>query len=577
MLLGPIGHVELVKLARRKRTFVLRFAVGLGVLLIFWGVSSTPATRGRSWYGTGSYSSQALAEMGRTLFETILYVQATLVTMLLPLLLVDALAVERRRKTLHDLLTTCLSGGEIVRGKLIARLAELGSYFLLVVPMTSLLTLFGGVSPADLVLGSLSVVSWAYMLGCAAILAAVLCRKIERAAMCGYGFGAVLLLGPLVFGGWQNSTLLPSRWLGVAGAIHNVGAWLWPAGPYDLISRFVGGAQGGLGRLAAWVLGSHAAYGTLFLTLAGWQLRPAYRRHEGGEARANAARFTREMTRTAPVRPCGDDPIFWKETCFPGAGGGLLGSVPKRVSFTVLGLAMLGLIYASRGAFDELWTVGSYWTDAGASDERRALNFSLRVVSGFVAFVALVSVAGAAARTVPFEHEHDTWVSLAATPLERDAIVRGKLLGVLWNSAPLGAFLVAAWILGVLAGAVHPLGLFAALLAGAVLVWFTAALGFHVAVRSRTSWRAGAVAQGIVVATHLCCMVPVPSAGVLIGAALLSYAEIHPREHGSPGPTLMPDGGALVVMGLVIYTFAAVVLTRAARDGLDRLLDRPRR
>ena len=83
---------------------------------------------------------------------------------LTPALVADAIASERVRKTLHYLLASPLGSGEIVLGKLAARLLGVGVYPALALPIVSLLTLIGGVSPAGLVLGYLALASSAYFL-----------------------------------------------------------------------------------------------------------------------------------------------------------------------------------------------------------------------------------------------------------------------------------------------------------------------------------------------------------------------------------------------------------------------------
>lgn len=70
-----------------------------------------------------------------------------LVLGLTPALVADAIASERQNKTLHDLLVSRLRSDEIVWGKLAARLLSVAVFPALVLPVLSLVSLFGGVSP----------------------------------------------------------------------------------------------------------------------------------------------------------------------------------------------------------------------------------------------------------------------------------------------------------------------------------------------------------------------------------------------------------------------------------------------
>src|SRR4051812_1739793 len=120
MLGGPVCHFELIRLARRRRFYALRFAFGavlLGVLGLNYAGLHTPR-----WF-TGQpapqvYSIREMAMFGQALFVSLMTTQGILVLGLTPALVGDAIASERQRKTLHYLLTSRLGGGEIVVGKL---------------------------------------------------------------------------------------------------------------------------------------------------------------------------------------------------------------------------------------------------------------------------------------------------------------------------------------------------------------------------------------------------------------------------------------------------------------------------
>src|SRR5262249_14767962 len=154
--------------------FVLRFVSGLIVLGIV-GVSYLGASgSARPWSGQWSLSLREAAQFGQALFAAIMATQAALVLALMPALAADAIATERQRKTLHYLLASRLSSAEIVLGKLGARLVNVAVYPVLALPIVSLITLIGGVSPANLVLGYVAIASSAYFLAGIALVASVL-------------------------------------------------------------------------------------------------------------------------------------------------------------------------------------------------------------------------------------------------------------------------------------------------------------------------------------------------------------------------------------------------------------------
>ena len=56
------------------------------------------------------------------------------------------------------------------------------------------------------------------------------------------------------------------------------------------------------------------------------------------------------------------------------------------------------------------------------------------------------------------ERARETWDSLIATPLTARDILRSKMLAALWRMRLLLAILLGLWTIGLVAGAIHPLG-----------------------------------------------------------------------------------------------------------------------
>ena len=73
--------------------------------------------------------------------------------------------------------------------------------------------------------------------------------------------------------------------------------------------------------------------------------------------------------------------------------------------------------------------------------------WSLQVDLGWYVGFWLLAVAGASASSVTIEREKDTWVSLTATPLTGWEILRGKVMGAIWNQRGFAAVLVFLWLL----------------------------------------------------------------------------------------------------------------------------------
>lgn len=582
MLAGPVAYYELVRIARKRRTYVLRFLFGLIVLGVINAnyPGNYPATVNlnapRSDPGVISLSD--MAEFGQTLFWSIMAAQAALVLLLTPAMVADAIASERQTKTLHYLMASRLTGVEIVLGKLAARLTNLFVFLALVLPIMSLLTLVGGISPASLFLGDAALASAAYFLAGVATFASVMSKRPRDAVGAAYLMTACWLFVPPI-AAW-SVLLLNEPFAGYAREAVGAINWVWPASPTLLLTDLrvlLGGGANEVWRAAWWMIGSQLVYGTLFVALSAWQLRPAFRRHEGSVGRLTRA--TRVARRLLPVRRCGDDPVFWKEAYFTPSVGGFSRRLTRVAGLALAGLVVGGVLYESEGAFREVWRNGYGFVDDASFTQREWFNFALRVCSVLLFGIWILWLGRLSAAGFSSEREQDTWISLVATPLEADEILRAKMLGPLRATAPFGVTVVAIWLIGLASGAVHPLGFVAAVAMMGLFIWFVAALGSYISLKSKITWRAQLWTQGILIAPHVCCALPIPSALVLVWFSIWSYSEVHGAFSASTNPA---DSFAqyfvyYYVVGVVIYSVATFLLTIAAGNGVDALAGRPKR
>ena len=92
-------------------------------------------------------------------------------------------------------------------------------------------------------------------------------------------------------------------------------------------------------------------------------------------------------------------------------------------------------------------------------------NAVLRQFTAFWALLYVLNLAGFAAAGIARERAQDTWSALLATPLTGRDIVLAKMRGAVWKMRGAGGLLVVLWTVGLLAGAVHPLG-YASAIAG---------------------------------------------------------------------------------------------------------------
>jgi hypothetical protein len=173
------------------------------------------------------------------------------------------------------------------------------------------------------------------------------------------------------------------------------------------------------------------------------------------------------------------------------------------------------------------------------------------------------------------------------------------MLGAIWGIRHTAAVLASLWLLGVLAGSVHPLGFIACLVEMSIVTWFAAALGTWISLRSEQTLRAVARVAGVLVLLNAGVLLvasmlwpgrPLALFGcapALLCASLVSFGELSGSLTQSvmgplsdlPVSTMWVKHGAELAFACVLGTFsygvAAYVLTRSACRGFDALLDRP--
>src|SRR5262249_33161691 len=184
---GPLFFYDLVRLARRGRSTLLRFAyavflfVGLYVVYMNlfpqYDVFTDPFRPG---------PNVALPELGRfagTFALAVLALQGAAVLVLTPAYLAGAVAEERERRTLELLFTTHLSDREIVLGKLFGRLTHLGGVLLAGLPVLCILELWGGIDPVVIVAGFAVTALTLLSVGSVCILISVVTRDSLKAVV----------------------------------------------------------------------------------------------------------------------------------------------------------------------------------------------------------------------------------------------------------------------------------------------------------------------------------------------------------------------------------------------------------
>src|SRR6188474_2677708 len=143
MLIGPIFSRELVTAPRRSQHFLYRGVYGTAIFVLMctaWLVLA----------GTQIIRTVGdMARFGSILFLILAPLQLAIMTFLAALRSASSVAQEKDKKTILLLLMTRLTNHELVLGKLLASLLDVLVMLATAAPIFMLLTLFGGVSAAQ--------------------------------------------------------------------------------------------------------------------------------------------------------------------------------------------------------------------------------------------------------------------------------------------------------------------------------------------------------------------------------------------------------------------------------------------
>jgi len=147
------------------------------------------------------------AGIGHGIFGGLLFLETLLVLVLAPAFTTGAISLEREKQTLDLLVTTPLSTLGMVIGKLFSALSYVFLLIIASIPLASLVFVFGGVGPDDLVRAYAFLFALAFGMGAIGLFISALVRRTQTATV--VTFVVVLLLSIGTAAGhqfWQVAT-----------------------------------------------------------------------------------------------------------------------------------------------------------------------------------------------------------------------------------------------------------------------------------------------------------------------------------------------------------------------------------
>ena len=602
MSVGPFLWRELITSVRRgtafsdrRRAVVLMTAVVAGWVVVW------------DRWGWDRASVAGAASFALTTFGLIVAAQAFLAPGLVP---VPVLASERDRKSLDSLLATPLSATEIVLGTMGAGLLRYANGMAALAPVLTLMVFLGGIDPRLVLLAVAGLASTAFVWAALSAFVSAGARTASR-AMSSIGVLAMTWMGlPILI-----VCFLPRVWPAAGPWVIPVALRVLDSSPLGVGMNLVGAfPRGPLVGAVLRMIALQLALAMVFVLCAIARLRPASRAVYDVEGRNAWLRGIRAARRQPLPRPaCGDDPVLWNEMYPYGASSRTARIVRRLESLVVVGLVAWGtswfavpafseLVERGYGAFPEAFTipepnsftrviVGKMIIPSSVGpapgQARLEFNIALRVIAALLSFSYVIRILVAGGESIERERQRDTWLGLLATPLSGWEILRAKMLGAVWRVRGTAFLLAGLWAIGLLAGAVHPLGFLAALAWLAVTGGLCGSVGV-----SMQLGRPGREGLGFLLSMPvrllggaafwlLVLMAP----AVIVWASLFSYEDVHAAIHAgrfpqfSPTPLYALVGSRTVLAAWLIGTtaqaLAAFLLTRSAVRGFDVSIGRP--
>jgi ABC-type transport system involved in multi-copper enzyme maturation permease subunit len=495
-LTGPIFDKELRVSSRRRRNYVLRFFYIL-LLTAFIGIAWLAVV---PMGGSGVFAQSGMAVAAKQIVATISLFQFVIMQLLAIIMLSTAISDEVYHRTLGLLMTTPISGLQIVMGKLLSKLLQLVLLLGISLPVLAIVRVLGGVS-------------WDYLLSslCVTLTAAVFAGSVSLLFSIRNRFAYGVIIRTLFTLGCLYIALLPSL-LGLAvsfllgnfripsrtaqtpllGVLTSVNPL---SSMFELTRRMfspVGSSRFSLPLHCGLMLGASA----LILAWAVARVRHVALRQATGQLPAwEPGRGRRGVNLPpvsgGPVRRVLGPPVVWRELRAPFIQG--LDNRNSRIGLaaTVLALLLTYLASLTQGLLDEDFTHVSY-----------GLLFI---------FIAVVCNTIFAATRITAEKESQTWALLLATPLSDYDILIGKGVSAFRRCLPVWGLLAGHLALFTLVGYIHPVAVLHLLIVAAWITCFITSAGLYFSARFRHTtaavvatfslmlglWAAGPIVAGV--------------------------------------------------------------------------------
>jgi ABC-type transport system involved in multi-copper enzyme maturation permease subunit len=188
---NPIIVKELRSRMRGGRPYLVLTGCLLGLSIVSYGVLRI--VQGQSQNGMQLIS----AHVGQSMFAALALAETLLITFLTPAVTAGAISSEREQLTYDLLLATPLKPGRILVGKLVSALSYVLLLLFAAVPLGSLILIFGGVAPNDLLWAFGLLLLTALATGMLGLLCSAIAKRTLRATIMAYLLILLVVIGSI--------------------------------------------------------------------------------------------------------------------------------------------------------------------------------------------------------------------------------------------------------------------------------------------------------------------------------------------------------------------------------------------
>jgi ABC-type transport system involved in multi-copper enzyme maturation permease subunit len=570
----------MIAIARRRRTYVIRFIYALGLLSFF----AYPVLVIMGYSSTRELDHRRLAVIAAQWFWGVMDGQALALVLLMPALVGGAIAAEAERGNLALWIASPMSSLDIVLGKLGPQMVQAILIVALSVPVLGLLSLNGGVDLGILFMCDAVMLGAAFLIACIAILVSTLSGHPRHAVLFAYVIVAAWLVAP-AFADEVRPWLKPP--LARVAVIFRDTIALTTG--QSVMAELPVNAPFVVGDVARTIL-VQLGLGTLLVGSAAALLRPVSRRAGLFGWRFVPLVYLLSRRRLLPRPSCGTRPVLWKEMHLARS------SLVARLFLSIVVAAVvawlgIGATIKAVPAFQEVAAVG--YGSTSPTVARDELNVLLRYTLVPLSIVWAIGLAVNTATSITTEKERQTWSNLIATPLSGAEIVGQKLLGAFWRTRWIGLLFFILMGLGVTAGAIHPLAGAVSAIQTGLFLFFVAGLGTRLSFASKSSLHALAWTTVLLFLTNggylFCCAFLGPSSAIaacvvaplVLTICLATYREVEwlfgaPTGLLSIGFGSRQDVAVIIVLNLDLCGSVAIALLVVCLRGFEKSVDRPR-